>query len=233
MNEDGPNRQQLDGFFYFDLDNAYISYLTLDGVSGLLDKEGKELGTIKGRFVLTRQTGRPIRALGDEALKNVPTEPKEDLTKILFEDADLGVRFLYPRRWRVAHAEANRIDLDGADGNGVRMTVENARTMPTGASFIEESLKWLQSQKATVTRTDPPRRLQSAPEELDTFTLAAEVKNQQVELDYYLARQKLGGVVVSARLLPGKELGDARKEVEGIARSITLLKEIKEKAKEK
>ncbi len=233
LNEDGPNRQQLDGFFYFDLDLAHITYITLDGVSSMLDKEGKELGRIKGQFVLTRIMNRPSRTLSDESLRGVPTEPRDDLTQILFEDPNLGLRFLYPRRWRLAQADANRIDLDSADGNGMRLTLETLRNLPTGAQFLGESQRWLQEQKALVTRTDPPRRLQSPPKDLESFTLSAEVKGQQVELDYYVARQAGGGVIISARLLPGKQLADVRKEVEGIARSISVLKDIKEPKKDK
>src|SRR5207244_288303 len=32
VNEDGPNRQQLDGYFYFDLESDHLSYLSLKGI---------------------------------------------------------------------------------------------------------------------------------------------------------------------------------------------------------
>ena len=40
VNEDGPNRQQLDGYCYFDLESQHVSYVFLKGVHLLLDKEG-------------------------------------------------------------------------------------------------------------------------------------------------------------------------------------------------
>ncbi len=232
-NEDGPNRQQLDGFFYFDLDQDYISYITLDGTSSMLNKQGDVMGTIKGRFVLTRLPLRQSRDLSDDALKGLAVEPTDELTRMLFEDTDLGVRFLYPRRWRIAHADGNRIDLDGADGNGLRLVVEPLRNLPTAAQFLDDTRRWLNDQKAKILRTEQPRRLQTPPDELESFALEAEIKDQQLRLDYYVARQKSGGATLSARLLPTKQLGDVQKEVEGIARSLVILKEIKERKPEK
>ena len=54
-NEDGPNRQQLDGWLLFDLDSNYLSYLYLKGVHSLLDPDGKEVGRVEGRYVLSRK----------------------------------------------------------------------------------------------------------------------------------------------------------------------------------
>jgi hypothetical protein len=226
-NEDGPNRQELDGYFYFDLDQNGITYLTLDGTNSMLDSDGKTVGNVKGRFVLTRQPLRESRDLSDQALKGVPLDPTEELTRILFEDAELGVRFLYPRRWHVAHADGNRIDLDSADGNGLRLIVEPLKNLPTAAQFLDETQRWLSDQKAKVLKTDQPRRLQQSPQELERFAIEADMKGQSVQLVYYLARQKQGGLTLSARLLPGKQCDDIEKEVDGIARSVEVFKEVK------
>src|SRR6185436_6755703 len=40
VNEDGPNKQTIDGYFFFDLESNHLSYLTFKGVHILLDKEG-------------------------------------------------------------------------------------------------------------------------------------------------------------------------------------------------
>src|SRR5262249_53707542 len=55
VNEDGPNKQTLEGFLYFDLESNHLSYLSLRGTHLLFDKDGKEAGRVEGRFVLTRQ----------------------------------------------------------------------------------------------------------------------------------------------------------------------------------
>ena len=65
-NEDGPNRQQLDGYFYFDLESNHLSYLSLKGATMPLDKSGKEQGRIEGTFVLTRQAHQRSNDLTDE-----------------------------------------------------------------------------------------------------------------------------------------------------------------------
>jgi hypothetical protein len=229
-NEDGPDRQELDGYFFFDLESQHLSYLYLKGVNILLDKEGKELGRVEGSFVLTRQAHTAARDLTDEALRGVGLEPNADNTRLLYDNPEVGLRFLYPRRWHVAGVHGRQLGIDAPDGSGVLLTVEPPTRVPAAAQFLAESQTYLQGQKAKVLRTDAPRRLQAAPQELDQFGLEVEVGGQRVQMDYYVARQARGGVTVAARLLPG-DLASLRKEVEDIARSLTVTGTIAEKEK--
>src|SRR5262249_17500847 len=143
INEDGPNRQQLEGYFYFDLESNHLSYLYLKGVHTPLDKSGKELGKVEGRFVLTRQAHQNCKELTDEALKGVVLEPNADNSLLLYDNPDLGLRFLYSRRWRVAGVRGQQVGLDETNGNGLLLTVEAPTQVPTGAQFATESSTWL------------------------------------------------------------------------------------------
>ncbi len=89
-NEDGPNRQELDGYFFFDLESNHLSYLYLRGKHFMLDKDGKEVGRIEGRFVLTRQANTRAADLSETALRGVALEPNADNTLLLYDNADLG-----------------------------------------------------------------------------------------------------------------------------------------------
>jgi hypothetical protein len=219
-NEDGPNRQTLDGYLYFDLDSNHVSYLYLKGISVLLDKDGREVGRIEGRFVLSRRVHTRCPELSDEGLKAVALEPSADNTQLLYDNPDLGVRFLYARRWRVAGVRGNQVALDGADGSGMLLTVEPPAKVPTGAAFLIESRDWLAGQKARVLRAEPPRSVQASPP-LEHFALEAEIAGQRVLMDYYVTRQPAGGVTLAARLLPNG-LAALQIEVERIARSIVV-----------
>jgi hypothetical protein len=223
VNEDGPNRQQLDGYYFFDLESQHLSYLYLKGISFLLDKEGKEMGRVEGRFTLSRQAQQRCRDLSDEALKGVALEPNADNTLLLYDNPELGVRFLYPRRWHVAGVRGRQVALDEANGNGLLLTLEPPERVPTGAQFFAESRDYLTGQKAKVLRADPPRRLQGAPQEVEQFDLEAEAGGQKVWLDYYVLRQAPGGATLAARLLPN-DLVALRKEVERMARSVVVTK---------
>src|SRR5262249_16040100 len=141
--EDGPNRQKLDGYFYFDLESNHVSYLYLKGVHTLLDKDGKATGTIEGRFVLTRQANRPSADLNDDALPGVTVEPNGENTLLLFDNPDLGVQFLYPRRWRMAGVLGRQVALDEKHGSGLLLTVESPATTPTGEQLLKESQEFL------------------------------------------------------------------------------------------
>ncbi len=223
LNEDGPNRQQLDGYILFDLDSQHVSYLSLKGISFLLDKDGNTQGRVEGRFVLTRQAHTRAKDLSEEALKGVKLEPTEDNTLLLYDNPELGVQFLYPRRWHIAGVRGQQIALDEASGSGLLLTLEPPERVPTGAQFLAESRDYLQKQKAKVLRIDQPRRVQAAPRELEQFALEVEVTGQRVLMDYYVTRQSAGGATLAARLLPN-DLAAVRKEVERIARSVTVAK---------
>jgi hypothetical protein len=223
INEDGPNRQELDGYLFFDLESNHLSYLSLKGISWLLDKDGKSLGRIEGQFVLTRQAHASPADLSNEALKTVTVEANADNTLLLFDNHELGVRFLYPRRWRVAGVQGRQVALDEANGSGLLLTLEPLARVPTGEQFLAESTGFLQQQKAKISRTEQPRRIQAAPQEVEHFGLDAEVSGQRVWMDYYVIRQAFGGATLSARLLP-VDLAGLQQEVQRIARSVTVEK---------
>ncbi len=224
-NEDGPNRQQLEGWYLFDLESGCLSYVYLKGVHSLLDQDGKEMGRIEGRYVLSRKADVTSRELGDDALKGVALEPNADDTRLLYDNPDLGVRFLYPRRWHVGAVRGSQVALDGADGSGLLITVDTPARTPTGAQFLDESRSWLESRKVKVLRTDAVKT--TAPG-LEHFALETEAADQKAVMDYYVARQANGGATLAARL-GVDDLEALQKEVEGIARSLTVTKKIEER----
>ncbi len=221
VNEDGPNGQRLKGHFDFDLDANYLSSLVLEGVHVLLDKDGREAGQVTGRFQLTRQA--PIRSpeLRDEAVRTLALEPSDDNTLLLYDNPDLGVRFLHPRRWRVGRVSGRQVTLDEHDGSGLLLTVEPPASVPTGAAYLAESREFLLKQKVTVQRADPPRRLQGPPDELEQFGLDAAIGGRRERLEYYVIKQPAGGATLAARLALS-DLPALQRDVERIARSVRV-----------
>jgi hypothetical protein len=223
VNEDGPNRQQLDGYLYFDLESNHLSYLTLKGIHTLLDKDGKEVGKIEGRFTLTRQTQQRSKDLGEEALRGLILEPNADNTLLLYDNPDLGLRFLHPRRWRIAAERGRQVTLDAADGSGLMFTIEPAANVPTAAQYLKESRDWLTKQKVKVLREEPAKTSRTENGRLERFALEVEASGQKLLMDYIIIRQEAGGGTIAARLLPTK-LAALRGEVERIARSVVVSK---------
>jgi hypothetical protein len=225
-NEDGPNRHQLDGYLYFDLESNHLSYLSLRGLHIMLDKEGKEASRIEGQFVMTRQAHTTARELSNQALAGLDLEPNANNTLLLYDNSDLGIRFRYPRRWRVAGGLGRQVRLDSADGSGLLITLETLGRTPTANQFLAESQEWFRAHKDKIFHTDPPRRLSEAPFPLDHFALEVEAGGQRVLMDYYLTRQEQGGATLAARLLPADQAA-LQKEVERMARSLTITRTIK------
>ncbi|HWG46145.1 MAG TPA: hypothetical protein VN688_25515 [Gemmataceae bacterium] len=222
-NEDGPNRQELEGYFYFDLESNHLSYLFLRGKHSMLDKDGKEVGRIEGRFVLTRQAHTRSTELSESTLKSVAMEPNADNTLLLYDNPDLGVRFLYARRWHVAGVRGTQVALDSADGSGILLTLDPLTRAATGERFLAESRDWLSKQQARLLRVDAPRTVRSSPI-LEHFALEAEMGKQKFVMDYYVTRQSKGGATIAARLLP-RDLAALQKEVERLAVSVAITRD--------
>ena len=223
VSEDGPNRQLLDGYFYFDLESSHLSYLSLKGVHSLLDKTGQEAGRVEGQFTLTRQANARTPDLTDQAVRGLTLEPNADNTLLLYESADLRVRLLYPRRWRVRAANARQLFLDDALGNGLMLTVESAASVPTAGAYLTETQAFISKEKGKLLRTDGPRRLHGPPDELDQFGLDVEMKGRRERLDYYVVRQPGGAATLAARLMPTADLPAVQRDAERIARTVKFI----------
>jgi hypothetical protein len=119
------------------------------------------------------------------------------------------------------------VRLDGADGSGLQITLDPPARVPTGAAFLAESRDYFTGQKAKIFRLESPYQVRGGAGELEHFTIDVEVKGDRVLMDYYVARQANGGATLAARLLAGKELEALQKEVERIAKSVTITAPLK------
>lgn len=224
VSEDGPGTHILRGHYFFDLGSKHLNYLLLQGTNTLTGMDGKEAGRIEGRCVLHRDATVKPTDLSSTSLKGVKLEPDEQNTLLLFDDPDLGLKFVYPRRWHIASVGKQQVALDAEGGAGLLMTVDPPSSVPTAAQFLTESRGWLVKQKAKVTKTVQPTRIR-ATLPLDTFALEAELGKNKFWMDYYVLRQAGGGVTVAARL-PTRDLASLRKDVATIARSMAVTKRI-------
>lgn len=218
-NEDGPNQQQLEGFFYFDLKHNHLSYLSLQGRHSLLNAEGQEMGRVEGRFVLSRQISSS-RDLSDAELRRLTLEPNADNSRLLYRDEKSKVEFLHPRRWRVASAVGQQIMLDSSEGAGIVITLESNQKLPTANRFYQEARDWLSKQKANLRYVTRPYREQARATDIEHFTIEAEMSQQRFVMDYFVVRDSNQGATLAARLPYGKGMENILKEVEDIARSL-------------
>jgi hypothetical protein len=226
VNEDGPNEQTLDGTAFFDLDAGVLTYLSIKGTHKLLDGAGQTVGLIEGQFTMTRALiNRPPPELSDGALSLVALKPGPENTLLLYDNPDLGVRFLYPRGWRVGAVQGRQVTIDHARGAGILVTVEPAARMPSAEDYLTESTAFLAKQKADVTATDKPTRVRTEPVLLDRFGLDATFGSDKARLEYAVLKQTDGGATVAARI-PAPEVAALKPEVERFIRSVSVTKKI-------
>lgn len=220
VSEDGPTRHEIRGRFYFDMEQNYISYISFQGKQLLLDKD-KPAGTIEGVFTLVRVARIQSADLADDAIKGVKLNPDDDNTLLLYDNEDLGVRFQYPRRWKVAGVNGRQIMIDADDDNGLLLTLDAIAKIPTAAQFSKESETFLREQKGRILGTTTPRRLQAAPREVEQFAIDGVMKDKRLLMDYYIIRQKEAGATLAAHLTP-EAMKSLRPEVERIAKSVVV-----------
>ena len=225
VNEDGPNRQKLTGRMYFDLKGEYISYLSINGESLMLDKEGVITGRIAGEYVMVRRMMPRNEYLSDAALAKINVEPSADNTLLLYEETDLGVKLLHPRRWRIGRVARGQITLDEANGSGLLITIEPLKRVPTADAYLRESHDFLTKQKTRINRVSQPTRLQNEPNEVEQFHFGAVMSDQQVVMDYLVVRQPNAGATFAARILES-DRESLMKEVERMARTLTLTRKL-------
>ena len=163
VNEDGPNSQTLDGTAYFDLDAGFLTYLSIKGTHKLLDGNGQTVGLIEGQFTMNRAPLAKVPAdLADASLSGVTLKPTAENTLLLYDNTQLGVRFLYPRGWRVGVVQGKQVTLDHARGSGMLITVEPVAKVPTAEDYLKEIGNYLTKEKAQVTALDKPTRVRGA-----------------------------------------------------------------------
>jgi hypothetical protein len=230
VNEDGPNRQKLEGTAYFDLDASVLTYLSVRGTHELLDGKGQTVGVIEGQFAMTRSPLAKMPAdLSDDALRDLELKPTPENTLLLYDNSELGVRFLYPRGWRVGAVQGKQLTLDHARGGGILFTVEPANKVPSADDYLKETLGVLEKQKATIAATEKPSRLRAEPVLLDRFALDATIGKDKLRLEYAVLKQSDGGVTIAATL--PTEDAELRPEVARIVRSLSVTKKISEDKK--
>lgn len=223
VNEDGPSRYEISGFLYFDLASNHLSYLSFRGKHLLLDKDGKTNGWNEGTFTLTRQANVRSADLSDTAIRGVVLEPNADNTLLLYDNPDIGLKFLYPRRWRVGSIQGRQLMIDDNEnrGNGILLTLEELKSTPAPEQFQKEIETFLKEQKGRILGVQSPRQLQSAPYSVHQFAVEAEMAGQKLLLDYYVLRQAQAGATIAARVLPS-DIRTLRPEIERIAKSIVF-----------
>ena len=76
--------------------------------------------------------------LSDASLDGLDAQADAENTLLLYDNPELGVRFLYPRGWRVGAVQGKQVTLDHARGSGMLITVEPAAKVPTAEDYLKE-----------------------------------------------------------------------------------------------
>jgi hypothetical protein len=229
VNEDGPNLQKLEGHAFFDLEAKVLTYLSLRGTHELLDGKGETVGRIEGHFTMSRSLLNKVPTdLSDASLQGLELKPTMENCLLLYDNPQLGVRFLYPRGWRVSVVQGRQVTLDHSRGAGIFVTVEPVAKTPTAEDYLKEVSEFMRKQKkAEIAGLDRPNRIRTDPP-LDRFGFDATIGNDTIRMECAVLKQRDGGVTLAATI-PALEVPTLKVEVERIIRSLSVTKTIEEK----
>ncbi len=222
-NEDGPTRQKLDGTAYFDIEAKRLTYLKLNGVHEMLGSDGKAIGRIDGTFTMTRSASKEFDDISDAKLAGKELKPTEENSLLLYDNAELGLKFLYPRRWRVGSVQGRQVTLDEPRGGGILLTVETTDRLPTVEKYQDEVKAFLAKQQAKIAPLAAPVRTADKPIRIDRFGIDAELKTGKARLEYAVTSGPKGGVLVAARL-PAEDAAELKVDLERILKQLEVTK---------
>jgi len=228
INEDGPTRQKLDGTAYFDIEAGRLTYLKLNGVHEMLGSDGKAIGRIDGTFTMTRSASKEFDDIAEAKLAGKDLKPTAENSLLLYDNADLGLKFLYPRRWRVGVVTGRQLTLDEPRGGGILLTVESTDRLPTVEKYQDEVKGFLAKQQAKIAPMAAPVRAADKPIRIDRFGIDAELKTGKARLEYAVTSGPHGGVMVAARL-PADEAAELKIDFERILKQLEVTKAVGEK----
>ena len=220
MSEDGPTRQAIDATAYFDPAENRLAYLSLKGTQELLDGSGKTTGRLTGRFTMSR-TSSAVSELTEESIAKLNVKPTPETTLLLYENADLGLRFVHPRNWRVGAVQGQQVTVeDPKSGGGILITVETEARTPTADAYLKEAREFISKQKGRVLAADGPRRAGS----FDRFRIDAELGDEKIRMEYAVRTEPgVGGVTFAARM-PANRINDLTSDVERILKELKRTK---------
>jgi hypothetical protein len=221
-NADGRHVHRLEGTLYYDTSWSGVTYLSVKGVHHLLDEKGEVGGKIEGYFTLMRSPVRELPAeLSEAALVERHLVPTADNTLLLFDDAHSGLRFCYPRGWRVSLVRNRQVTLDHVRGAGVLLTVEPADQTPQGEEYLREVVAFLEQRQARWQKLHGPQTIPTEGGKLCRFGVQAQLDHQEQRLEYAVVYQNGGGVTAAARL-PKSQAEQLLPELEKIFQSLRL-----------
>jgi hypothetical protein len=217
VGDDGPVRQSIDATAYYDPRAAKLVYLSLKGIQELLDERGQVVGRLTGRLTLDRGPS-DSESISDAIARRIDAKPTTDNSLLLYDNRDLGLRFVYPRDWRVGAVQGTQVTVESPKaGAGLLITVEPAAKTPTAAQFLAEAKEFVAKQKGTIRGQRVPERLG----DWDRFALDVELDRQPLRMEYAVRKFDGGGATVAARL-PRTTAADQLTAVERILKELVV-----------
>ena len=177
---------------------------------------------------MTRSASKEFEDISDAQLTGKDLQPNPENSLLLYDNADLGLKFLYPRRWRVGGVKGRQLTLDESKGGGILLTIEATDRLSTAEKYQDEVKGFLAKQQAKISPILAPVRTAEKPNRVDRFGIDAEFKTGKTRLEYAVCSGPHGGVLVAARL-PAEDAVELKLDLERILKQLEVTKTVGDK----
>jgi hypothetical protein len=219
--EDGASIQTFTGTAYFDLERKMLVYLNLAAKNQLLGPDGKTInGEVTGTYIVKRSPAIKSMITTD-MIQKLDTKPTEERTQLLYEDATVGLKLTYPRRWRLSITDGRTLTLEEASGD---VTLAISRQSPkepmtadravTDAKAFVARQKWQLLDQTAPTTTTPG---------ITRFTVKVQDGPDKSRIEYAILTQPEGTALATARIRD-KAPAELTSQVENLFKAIQLVK---------
>jgi hypothetical protein len=200
-----------------------LNYLKISGVQELLNPKGEATGKIEGTFVMTRSPAEKVEALEPDQLKALDLKPSEANTQLLFDDEELGVKFNYSRRWRVA-VTGNQVTFEDKLGATALFTVMTAAKLPTAKQFRDDVKSYLAKEKLRVSPLTDVQSISDQPK-IERFGVESTTTTGVFALEYAVLTTSDGGLTMAAQCSRSQQ-ADVMSSLEATLKSVVLKKPV-------
>ena len=141
---------------------------------------------------MTRSVSTQFDDIGEAKLAGKELKPTAENSLLLYDNTELGLKFLYPRRWRVGVLKGRQLTLEEPKGGGILLTVEGVTRLPTAEKYQDDVKGFLARQQAKTTPLGAPIRASEKPQRIDRFGVDADMKNGKARLEYAISQNAKG-----------------------------------------
>lgn len=216
----GPQqvRNVVRGAVYVDSESGRTLSFRAVGTQEILGPKNKVLGKDEVDYQIVVRPIEDDAQLTDGAVSSLPAAATEELTKLVFENELLGVRFHHPRRWALVPIPEEDILLQSGEST-LRLRLEAENETPSVDEYFKIVQKQMEAAKIDAKTVVEPKEVTSDVGRIGRFRLRSVTQGTPTLWEYWVVEQAPRGVTLYSRIRES-DWPDVKEDAQAIIRSV-------------